>query len=471
MVSLKKIVLIVLGILLYISTAAAAASNEIQSIRFSQSAAKIRIVLELNNLPEYKAGLQADKSGGAGQLIVDMQGAVIKSLIREQAFTDPAVSLLRLDDSVPGKVSAVINLKNPVDYKVFTLAAPNRIVIDILKEVDQKTERTIMPGLKYTEWLRYTERGPVFSYILDVDVKNGLRVKPVLSNDEIPGLERLSSIAVRSKALAAINGSYFALNGETIGTLKLGGEIAGIPELARTAFGILPDGNVIISQVNYQGSVIMPNGKTAEIGGVDCERGPDGLVLYNHFYGEKTNTNEYGTEYVIIDNKVTAINTASSTIPANGFVLSAHGAAKDALACLKLGDAVYIKQSLGDELDKAPDVLGSGPMLLKNGGSFVTAKIEEFPSDIAVGRAPRTALGVTQAGHILLVVVDGRQADHSIGMTLTELAVFMKELGAVQAMNLDGGGSSEMTIGEQIVNSPSDGRERALGTAVVVLPN
>jgi exopolysaccharide biosynthesis protein len=275
-------------------------------------------------------------------------------------------------------------------------------------------------------------------------------------------------MALRNNALAAVNGSYFALNGETIGTLKMDGEIAGIPELPRTAFGVLPDGNIILSQVDYHGTVTLPNGQAAEIGGVDCERGPDGLILYNHYYGDRTGTNEYGIEYVVINNKVTAINTANSVIPADGVVLSAHGAAKDALASLKVGDTVSIRQTLGADLDKARDVLGAGPLLVKNGSVFVTAKTEEFPSDISVGRAPRTALGVTKSGHILLVVVDGRQPDHSIGMTLTELAGFMKELGAVQAMNFDGGGSSEMTVGDNVVNLPSDGHERPVGTAIAV---
>lgn len=464
----KRIIFLVMGLLLYINAVATAASSEIQNVRFSQTAAKVRIVFEVSNLPDYKANLVPDKSGGAPQLTIDMQGAVNKSSVRELTFTDPVVSFLRLDDSVAGKLSAVIKLKTAADYKVFSLRAPNRIVIDILKETDQKTEREIVPGLKYTELLRYSARGPVFSYILDADIKAGLKIKPVLSNDEVPGLERLSSMAARNNALAAVNGTYFALNGETIGTLKVAGEMVGIPELSRTAFGVLSDGSVILDQVNYQGTVTLPTGQTAEIGGVDSERGPDGLVLYNHFYGERTGTNEYGVEYVIINNKVAAINPANSVIPAEGVVLSAHGAAKDALASLKVGDKVTISQTLGDNLDKAQDVLGAGPMLVKDGSVFVTAKVEEFPSDIAVGRAPRTALGVTKDGHILLVVVDGRQADHSIGMTLTELAGFMKELGAVQAMNFDGGGSSEMTVGDKVVNLPSDGRERAVGTAIVV---
>ena len=93
---------------------------------------------------------------------------------------------------------------------------------------------------------------------------------------------------------------------------------------------------------------------------------------------------------------------------------------------------------------------------------------EEFGSDVAGGRAPRTALGITKDGKALLVVVDGRSRS-SVGYTLLELAQFMLEQGAVEAMNLDGGGSSQMIVGSQIVNAPSDGRERRLGAGIAVV--
>ena len=64
-------------------------------------------------------------------------------------------------------------------------------------------------------------------------------------------------------------------------------------------------------------------------------------------------------------------------------------------------------------------------------------------------------------------MVDGRQAN-SVGMTLEELADFMVKYGAKAAVNLDGGGSSEMVVNNQIVNNPSDGRERAVGSGIVV---
>jgi exopolysaccharide biosynthesis protein len=71
---------------------------------------------------------------------------------------------------------------------------------------------------------------------------------------------------------------------------------------------------------------------------------------------------------------------------------------------------------------------------------------------------------------VLLVVIDGRQPRWSVGASLGELARIMRDLGAVEAMNLDGGGSSTMWVEGEVVNRPSDGTERKVTTAVLVLP-
>jgi hypothetical protein len=86
-------------------------------------------------------------------------------------------------------------------------------------------------------------------------------------------------------------------------------------------------------------------------------------------------------------------------------------------------------------------------------------------------RAPRTAIGWLADGRQLLVTVDGRQDGYSIGMTPRELADFMLSLGAVSAANLDGGGSTAMSIRGVLTNRPSDAAgERPVGTALVVVP-
>ena len=161
----------------------------------------------------------------------------------------------------------------------------------------------------------------------------------------------------------------------------------------------------------------------------------------------------------------------NSAIPENGYVLSGHGSAGQWLQ--KLGNW-RLYRSLTGEL--TPDwlqegvvhAIGGGPRLLRNGEIDVTGQEERFQADITQGRAPRTALGVTASGELLLVTVNGRQSNISIGMTLEELAELMRQLGAVDAMNLDGGGSSTMVVRGIVLNAPSDGTPRPVSNALLV---
>ena len=86
---------------------------------------------------------------------------------------------------------------------------------------------------------------------------------------------------------------------------------------------------------------------------------------------------------------------------------------------------------------------------------------EEIADDIAVGRSPRTAIGIRKDGTIVILVVDGRSSSSS-GMSLDELAGYLVKLNVNRAMNFDGGGSSEMVVNGDVVNAPSDGDERPI---------
>jgi len=444
--------------------AADAEKNKIQKLRFSQTAEKVRIVLDTTNYPEFTA-LRSDHPL---QVVVDMPNTVNVGAPARTIFSDPFVEGVTVSAAGSGQVRVTVDLKMAGLYQVHALKAPNRLFIDIVKTYEKKVQQKIMPGLTYTSWQRSQTQGPVWAHVLDMDPKTGFALKPVLSNDEVLKLETLLPMAQRHQAVAAVNGSYFAPNGEIIGLLKLNGQIVSTPQMARTALGIFPDGQLLIDQIAYQGTLALPDGRTQLINGVNRQRDEDELVLYNAYYGDTTGTNLYGSEYVVQNNKITAITNGHTVIPASGYVLSTHGQAAKSLFGLKVGDSVNLTQTLGPLWDKTTAALGAGPMLVKNGSVYLTTKIEEFGSDVAGGRAPRTALGVTKDGRILLVVVDGRQ-QNSIGLTLLEMAFLMQELGAETALNLDGGGSSEMVIDNKIVNSPSDGHERALGDALVVL--
>jgi N-acetylmuramoyl-L-alanine amidase/exopolysaccharide biosynthesis protein len=111
--------------------------------------------------------------------------------------------------------------------------------------------------------------------------------------------------------------------------------------------------------------------------------------------------------------------------------------------------------------------LGGGPLLVQDGIARVAD--EGFLSDITQGRAPRTAIGLVDERTLMLVVVEGRSADDA-GLTLEQLAALMASQGCQQAMNLDGGGSSTMWVeGKGIVNQVSDGRERPVKNALIIL--
>lgn len=131
-------------------------------------------------------------------------------------------------------------------------------------------------------------------------------------------------------------------------------------------------------------------------------------------------------------------------------------------ASLRAGSRVTVRTTFG--WPGVVDSIGGTPMLVRGGRVVVGTCGASI-----CGRHPRTAVGVTRNGRVLLVVVDGRRPGWSVGMSLRELAREMKRLGARNAVNLDGGGSSTMVLGRRVVNRPSDGSERAVSSAVLVL--
>ena len=113
----------------------------------------------------------------------------------------------------------------------------------------------------------------------------------------------------------------------------------------------------------------------------------------------------------------------------------------------------------------AKHIIGAGPYLVKDSQIYVDYKTQKLQA--ISGKNPRTAIGITADKNLVLVTVDGRE-ESSVGMTLGELAYFMKSIGCTEAMNLDGGGSSIMYINGNIVNSPSIKGGIALSNALTV---
>ncbi len=115
------------------------------------------------------------------------------------------------------------------------------------------------------------------------------------------------------------------------------------------------------------------------------------------------------------------------------------------------------------------DALSAGPALLKDGSINITADEEVFFGSSIPDVHPRSAAGLTSDGALILMVVDGRQ-DVSRGVYLEELAMLMRGVGAVDALNLDGGGSSALVVDGALLNRPTGGvSEREVMSAIVTV--
>ena len=134
----------------------------------------------------------------------------------------------------------------------------------------------------------------------------------------------------------------------------------------------------------------------------------------------------------------------------------------------------YDEKKMNVEIGTTPEwkdvrhIISGGPYLVKNGETFVDMTAQKLGS--IGGRNPRSAIGYTKDNNFIIVAVDGREGS-SIGLTLNELATFMKSIGCINAMNLDGGGSTVMYVKGRIVNKPTNKGGIALSNALTVSLN
>ena len=114
------------------------------------------------------------------------------------------------------------------------------------------------------------------------------------------------------------------------------------------------------------------------------------------------------------------------------------------------------------------NIIQAGPLLLEDG--FPSTVQEDFNNSLTAVRHPRSAVGLNENGDWIFVAVDGRSGLHASGATISELTEILRSNGVSYALNLDGGGSTEIIINGKIYNSPSDGRERKISYALGVMP-
>ena len=208
--------------------------------------------------------------------------------------------------------------------------------------------------------------------------------------------------------------------------------------------------------------------------------GPNGTTLFTPSYGAATPANTGAFEAVLspfpsatpnadLVGYVSENRRGGTPIPPGGAVLSARGTQAQRLAVEAVqGEMVTVRLVLRPEWRDVPEALGGGPELVRQRRP-IFRPAEDFGTDLN-RREPRTAVGQTADGRIVMVVVDGRRPGYSSGITNFELAQTMVRLGAVTASALDSGGSSTMAVEGELLNRPSDrAGERYVSEALLVM--
>lgn len=322
--------------------------------------------------------------------------------------------------------------------------------------------------------LRYSFGAPGLS------LKTELGGGSVFAETASKGRETMTEMAARTGAIAAINGDYFPFTGDPLGTMVRDGKLLSSPGRGRAVIG-WGTRSAAVGLVSFRGTV-EANGTALELKGINEDCPENGMVLNTETAGfavaktpnvhavikmdpaDWSPNGVYTGEmaYLFADNPKLPIQ------PGNA-VVTAHGTQAEVLKTWVPGQRITFKfESGGLDWTKVDQVMGGGPFLIRDGAISVDAANQGFNDAFAKKRHPRTAMGKTANGDLWIVVIDGRQK-MSDGATLEEAARVMQRLGCVDAVNLDGGGSSAINILGLTLNRPSDGKERPVANGVVLL--
>jgi hypothetical protein len=319
------------------------------------------------------------------------------------------------------------------------------------------------------------ENQPLYWALLVIDPSRYV-MRPIVSPLGITALAPLSFIARTSKA--AINGGFFAVTGRNrglpIGVLRIDRSLVSGPYQGRTNLGWNEDNHAAFGEIAWHGRArLNEGGEWTPINSLNHQVKGDAIVMYNSHYGVLTPTSGQVTEIVVENGECVSVNATGGTSARQGrYVLAGYGAKAALLAeHLRPGDKVEIESSFngGDPIwETMNHIIQAGPFLIR--GSEIKIEPEGFSSSILTLRHPRSAMGLTEEGKWFFFVGDGRDGMHSAGFTLQEVAAILRARGAAYALNLDGGGSSQLMIGDKILNSPSEKRERPISYGIGAQP-
>ena len=350
--------------------------------------------------------------------------------------------------------------------------------------------RAVAPGVRHL--FRVDGAGPWAVHVVEADPRAcGVELGTVKAGGRLEGRESTTELARRAErdrrrpVLAALNADFFSFTppGVPTGAQVVAGETVRGPG-ERAVLGVAAGGEPFIGRVRLGGKLWLSRGLSATLGRVNAPPAGDTLALYNRFAGAATPADTGVVELLVrrvggagaVGDTLRGVLVGSDTaaagvaIPEDGVVFAARGRAADFLRLLTPpGDTVRWTLRFEPAPGPVREMVGGHPVLLRRGAEVPDAETG-VNAAFSTTRHPRSAVGWRADGTLLLVAVDGRQPGHSAGMSLAEMRALFRELGAAEALNLDGGGSTALVVRGQVVNRPSDREgERPVANALVLL--
>ncbi|WP_271936233.1 phosphodiester glycosidase family protein [Roseofilum reptotaenium] len=360
-----------------------------------------------------------------------------------------------------GRTQIEINLKSKqVRPQILTANAPYRVAIDFHLDAYIPTKQIQWaPGI---QWRQQTvtigsSQFPVFW--LQIDPQNPqIQLRPIRTNNQAAsGTSPLVTLARQSQVAAAINAGFFNRNNRLpLGVIRDNGEWISGPILNRGAIAWNNRGQFLIDRLTLTETLTTQSNQQYPILYLNSGYVKPGLSRYTRAWGSTytpLTDNEtlisVNGDRVISQTQTTQAGTGQFPIPPQGYLLVHRG--QDLPPSIPPRSRLQLQATSSPDLtSNYPFTLGAGPLLIKNGRIVLDAEGESFSNAFIRQQASRSAIGLTSNGQLIITAVHNRS--YGKGPTLTEMAQIMQHLGTVDALNLDGGSSTGLYLGGELLD-------------------
>ncbi len=345
------------------------------------------------------------------------------------------------------------------------LLSPTNLEVTIDANLANIPDREIKwaPGLEWRQkWIKLGANNFPVTY-LEIDPRQqGIKISPMLAEEpNLIGTNHLIKSVPPTQFAAAINGGYFnRKNRMPLGALKRDGKWLSSPILNRGAIGWNDRGQIRIARLQMNETLTNSKGQQIPILTLNSGYVQPGIGRYNTGWG-KTYSPIQADELIITvqQDKVTQIvpgnapGSINVPIPTDGYLLALRSQ-PELSGNMPIGMNLTLeRQTNPPDFETYPQIVAAGPWLVQNSKVVLDTKSENFSANFSKETAVRSAIANTPAGKIIFVAVHDRSGGK--GPTLSEMAQILQQMGTVEALNLDGGSSTSLYLGGQLINRAS----------------